>query len=324
MPEHRIAIVGAGGQARKRGKALIETGRAEICGVASRHLVTAKACAEELGCPNAFDDYRQLEQLKPEALLIEVPHAPTHGIALWGIETGCHLYIGGPLGVSEEEGRQIVELAAQKRLLVEGGYSSRYDVFCQRVRHLVRNGDLGTPLSGQSLGLMNLAPHRWYASESISGGMPLTHMTYVFLDNFRWILGEVKLVLAAANRKVLTAPDAVREETCAATLVFADETIVSMVAGYASPGEVPHNWTWRIVCTDGIADSDGSVVLRGGDPVEMDFDPGLPTNQSEAFLDALEGKDTLLCPGEDAVRTMIVGKAISEAAQTGRPVELDG
>ena len=35
MPKHRIAIVGAGNMARARGRAFLDTGRAEICGVAA-------------------------------------------------------------------------------------------------------------------------------------------------------------------------------------------------------------------------------------------------------------------------------------------------
>jgi predicted dehydrogenase len=70
----RIAIIGAGYMARVRGKAFLDTARAVVCAVDSHHKNTACACAKELGCSSYFDDFRRLEELKPDAILIEVPH----------------------------------------------------------------------------------------------------------------------------------------------------------------------------------------------------------------------------------------------------------
>jgi len=321
MAAHRFAVVGAGRMARVRGRGLLRTGRVEICGVASRHLETARACAQELGCPNYYDDYRRLEQLAPEALLIEVPHAATCEIALWALERGYHLYIGGPIAASVEEGERLVQVAEEKHRIIEAGYNGRYDRFVQRVRALIKEGALGVPVCAQSLALYDADRQTWYYSEEVSGGMPLTHMSYCYLDTFRWILGEVKCVLAASNRKAQTAAGMVMEETCAATLVFADDTVASLLAGYVSPkGYRARNW--RIVCTEGVVESEGQLVLHKGNEVDMDFEVALPDDQSAAFLDAIEGKGGILCPGRDALQNILIAKAISRAAQTRQVVEL--
>jgi predicted dehydrogenase len=51
MAKKRIAVAGAGNMARVRGQAFIDTGRAEICAVASRRAESAQACAALLGWP---------------------------------------------------------------------------------------------------------------------------------------------------------------------------------------------------------------------------------------------------------------------------------
>jgi predicted dehydrogenase len=318
---HRIAVVGAGRQAKRRGQALLDTGRVEVCGVASRHTETAQACAQALGSAYATDDYRELARLEPEAVLIEVPHAFTHEIAVWALERGCHLYIGGPIASSVEEGREIVRRARDSGLVVEGGYDGRYSRFAQRVRHLVREGCLGQPVFAQSVALYHADPRSWYYDEEASGGMPLTHMSYCFLDFFRWIFGEAERVFAAASRKAHVAPGLVREETCGATVVFGEQVFASLVAGYVQP-EGYEAWQWRMVCTEGVADSADGVVLRRGDRVDMDFEVGLPDDQATAFLDALEGGGPGLCPGADALQNVVLTEAIARAARTGRPVEV--
>lgn len=58
MATKRIAIAGAGRMARVRGQAFLQTGRAEICAVASRHIETARRCAEEPGCRLYYGDFR--------------------------------------------------------------------------------------------------------------------------------------------------------------------------------------------------------------------------------------------------------------------------
>ena len=72
----RIAVVGAGGMARVRTRALLSTGQVEICGVAARRLATAQKLGAEIGCVASvcFDDYGRLTDTRPDAILVEVPH----------------------------------------------------------------------------------------------------------------------------------------------------------------------------------------------------------------------------------------------------------
>jgi myo-inositol 2-dehydrogenase / D-chiro-inositol 1-dehydrogenase len=122
MVEKRIAIIGAGYMARVRGKAFLDTARAVVCAVASQHENMGRACAKELGCSSYFDDFHRLEELKPEAILIEVPHEVQDGIALWALDAGYDLLIGGSLASSVQAGRRILDMATQHGRIVEAGH----------------------------------------------------------------------------------------------------------------------------------------------------------------------------------------------------------
>ena len=218
MQTYRIAVAGAGNMARSRGHAFIDTGRSEICAVAARHSETAAACAAELGCDTHFDDYRRLTDSRPDAILIETPHAVQDEIALWALESGCDLLIGGCLASNVANGERIIELATRRSCIVEAGFQRRYDAAWERMRQLVASEELGAPVMVVSMALWSPDTEVWYYDQALSGGMPLTHMSYCFLNAIRWILGQPLTVAATANRMVATAAEHVTEESCAASI----------------------------------------------------------------------------------------------------------
>ena len=333
MSGKRIAIVGAGNMARARGRAFLDTGRAETCAVASRHLDRAEQCATELGCDVFYDDYRLLEEARPDAILIEVPHQPQDEIATWALEAGYDVLIGGSLASSVAAGEELVALAADQMLIVEAGYQRRYDPSWGEARRLVQQGVLGDPIMAVTVALWNPDPPSWYYDQQASGGMPLTFMSYAFMNAIRWIIGEPINVMAIANRKVETLPERVAEETCAAIVGFANGSFVSATASYAGPNGMG-NPDPRIVCTRGgiqfeTEESSGlismTVFLDGGSEVRSFVaEPSALVRQASRFLDAIEIRQPTLNPPEDALIDVQIAEAISLSAQEQRMVWLQG
>ncbi len=191
MSRKRIAIIGAGNMAHTRGQAFLDTGQAEICAVASRRLDRAKECAADLGCTTYFDDYRSLGEASPDAILIEVPHAPQDDATIWALESGYDVLVGGTLASSVRAAEEIIKLAVDQKLIVEAGFQRRYDPSWAEAHHLVQQRLLGDPIMAVTSALWNPDPSRWYYDQRESGGMPLTHMSYVYMNAIRWIMGEL-------------------------------------------------------------------------------------------------------------------------------------
>lgn len=329
----RIAIVGAGNMARRRGRAFLDTGRAEICAVASRRLDKAKQCAAELGCTTYYDDYRRLGETSPDAILIEVPHAPQDGISTWALESGCDVLIGGSLASSVKAAEEIVDLANDRRLIVEAGYQRRYDPSWSEARRLVQQGALGDPIMAVTVALWNPDPGSWYYDQRASGGMPLTHMSYASMNAVRWIMGEPTTVFAMANRKAQTLPERVSEETCSVLVGFENGSFVSATASYAGPDGMSSPEP-RIVCANGgiqfnPEESNGlvsmSVFLDGNSEVRsFDGQPPAFVRQAGQFLEALDTRQTALNPPEDALMDVRIAEAISMSVREQRLVSLQG
>lgn len=331
MPKRRIAIAGAGRMARARGRALLATGQAEICAVAARHAETARVCAAELGCSRYCDDYRQLAEAGPDALLIEVPHRVQDGIALWGLEAGLDLLIGGSLASCSASGARIAVLAASNGRIVEAGYQRRYDPAWEEMRRLIRSEELGEPIMAVSAALWNPDPRSWYCDQEASGGMPLTHLSYCYLNATRWILGEPIAVSATANRKVLKATGQIAEESCAVCIEFAGGAFASATASYAGPAGMGSPDPFFLCAAAGIqvepetADRVSFTLFprQGGSEVRsFQSDPPALVRQAHAFLEALESRTAARNPPDDALVDVQLAEAVSLAARERQVVLL--
>ena len=327
MPKQRIAIVGAGNMARARGKAFLDTGRAEICGVAARRAQRAASCAAELGCGFFCDDFRRLGEAAPDAILIEVPHRVQDEVSIWALDAGYDLLVGGCLASSIENGRQIAEMAARNNRIVEAGFQRRYDPAWEEIRHLVAGGELGAPVMAVTMALWNPDPDGWYCDQEASGGMPLTHMSYCYLNAVRWILGQPTTVSAMANRLRNTVSGHVNEETCGALIGFANSAFASATASYIGPEGMPDPQP-RFVCSEGgiqpNAGDDSITVYREGRSEIRTFErePSPFVRQAAAFLDAIEGRREARNPPEDALLDVEIAAAISVSAREHRTVSL--
>jgi len=324
----RIGIIGAGKMAFIRGKCLLNTRRAKIIAVASRQLKHARSLAQKLRAPKVFDDYHSIASLKPDALLIEVPHRAQQEIVLWSLDTAPAVLIGGVLALNSSDAREIEDKASKKHCLVEAGFNARYDMVWEKVRDIVQSGQIGKPVIVQSLALFSVDPSSWYYDQKMSGGMPLTHMSYCFINPVRWIISSAVIeVSALANQLLHIGSHYVEQEMCTASLRFENDCLYSMVAGYISPPEFP-GWWIRLICTQGgleIFPRERTLkIYQNTGITELNFtdEPSSFLRQTVSFIEALDGKAKCLNPPKDAKVDVAISEAIVRASKNHNVVHL--
>jgi myo-inositol 2-dehydrogenase/D-chiro-inositol 1-dehydrogenase len=329
---HRIAVgvIGAGQMARRRARALLATGRVRLSGVAARRLESARELGRDLGVDLCVDDYRRLLDGKPAAVLVEVPHAVQDEVVQWALTAGLHVLIGGPLSSSSDGGRAIERVARDAGLVVEAGYESRYKAVWEKARGIIAAGALGRLVAVRAVALWPAPPDSWYYDESLSGGMPLTHLTYAFMNPLRWLLGEPTHVSAFANRKRQQGPHDVREETCVVNLLFEDDVLGSLMAGYVT-AEQGESWMVSILGTGGSLDlhptemDNGALrLVHGGEVTEMDFaaSPDAFVVQADAFVAAVSGRGRCRNAPADTVGDLLAVEAVVTSARERRTIVL--
>jgi myo-inositol 2-dehydrogenase / D-chiro-inositol 1-dehydrogenase len=330
MEMKRFAVVGAGRMAKIRTEAFLATKRAVLVGVASRSLASARQFAKGFNCQNCFDDYRQLSSCRPDAVLIEVPHQAQDTIAMWALESGYHLLIGGCLSSSVAGGSLIGRTARDKGLVVEAGYEARYKAVWESARRYLKAGDLGKIIAVRSIALWAADPDSWYYSQKESGGMPLTHMTYTFINPMRWIFGEPLYVSAFANRIKHTAQGMIEEETCIANMLFGDDVLCTMTAGFVKAGGSAA-WMLTALGTAGTMDifpsenGPGALKIYSGErQIYEGFEngPNAFEVQAQRFFDALNGGNGCRNRPEDSLGDIRVAEAIVLSARDKSCIQL--
>lgn len=286
----------------------------------------------ELDCDLHHSDYRRLADSQPDAILIEVPHKVQDEIAVWALEAGFDLLIGGSLASSLRNGDRILQVAARQERIVEVGYQRRYDPVWEEIRRLIVDGILGEPVMAVSMAFWNPDPQQWYYDQNASGGMPLTHLSYCYLNAIRWILGKPTFVSAAANQKVEKGPEHVLEETCAALIQFESGAFVSATGSYIGPDGMADAET-RFICADGGIQAnpddtpgEGSITVyhRGQSEVRsFKREPSPFGREAEAFLEAMETRNHGRNPPADALLDLRIAEAISISAREHRTVSLE-
>lgn len=323
----RIAVVGAGLMARIRAKALVETGRAQIVAVAGRSVCRIQALCMELQAEPVWDGYDGLLRYKPDAVLVETPHAVQDTATFWALTHRLPVLVGGPLACSVAAGERIADEAERRHIPVEAGFQARYMPLWEDARRALHERRLGQLVLVRSLALWNGDPHSWYYSQSLSGGMPLTHMSYCFINPLRWLLGEPYSIHAVAGRCAHTAPEHVQEETVAATLCWPGGIPCSLCAGYVKPA-VMNAWYVELIGTDAALELQPvdfepgyAVERRGAVQTRIDY-PADATGfaaQAHAFLDAVEGRpEGLRNRPEAALGDLRVAEAIVRSAAVSR------
>lgn len=154
-------------------------------------------------------------------LTIPKAHAPVN---LQALEAGKHVYVEKPLAVTPEEGREVLELAERKGLLVGGAPDTFLGGGIQTCIKLIEEGAIGSPI-GATAFMMSGGHETWHPSPEFyyqPGGGPMFDMGPYYLTALVAMLGPIRRVTGSAR------------------ISFPERTITSQPkAGTVIPVEVP-------------------------------------------------------------------------------------
>jgi myo-inositol 2-dehydrogenase/D-chiro-inositol 1-dehydrogenase len=330
----RLAVVGAGMMAGMRTRALVETGDVVLVGVAARNAVNAKKLAELWDCPFSTDDYPALLQQEPDIVLVEVPHRLQDHVVCWALEHKLHVLVGSCMASSGAALASIRELAERHQRIVEGGFEARYKEVWKQARQFIASGALGEVAAIQASACWAARPDSWYYSQEESAGMPLTHMSYAFLNPLTWLFGVPQKIAAFANRKGIHREGMVREVTCSANLEYKNGILCQLLASYVQYPSYPSAWKLYVHGTDGALEifpgefDCGHLIhhTRHREPARMHFENAdNPFSlQALAFVQAIRGEENRLQNSiDEASADVQIATAIVSSVTEGKTIILD-
>ena len=122
---------------------MLKSDRLEIRALASRSLAAARAAADSLGIPRAYGSYEELlADAEIEAVYNPLPNHLHVPWTLKAAEAGKHVLCEKPIALTAAEAERL-RAVADKVLIMEA-FMVRFHPQWQRVRELVRQGQVGT------------------------------------------------------------------------------------------------------------------------------------------------------------------------------------
>lgn len=154
----------------------------------------ARRFAGRYRIPQVYTDYAELlTTASVEAVYLAVPHYLHYEMIVAALGAGKAVFVEKPVTRTLEEGRKLIELAADRKVGVN--YQNRYDSGCYALGRAVQSGVLGRIHSIR----INVPWHRtqsyfekaaWHQTIAQAGGGTLITQGSHFLDVALWALGE--------------------------------------------------------------------------------------------------------------------------------------
>ena len=117
----------------------------KVVAVGSRRLESAERFAKQFGIARAHGSYEGLvADPQLEAIYVATPHAMHAANAKLALHHGKHVLIEKPFTINANEAAEVIDLAAQRNLIVMEAMWTRFLPHMLRIRDIVASGVLGT------------------------------------------------------------------------------------------------------------------------------------------------------------------------------------
>ncbi len=298
-----------------------------VVALSRRDWSKAQDSARQFQVPLAFASTEELcRSSQVDAVLVTSPNACHLQDVLLAIQYGKPVLCEKPMGLNQDECRQMVEAARKARVLLGVAQVFRFEDSTARLRERLSAGEIGPVLFARSeFSFPGGAghPRAWLHERAIAGGGPIADVGVHCVDALRFILQDEVVSVAACGRSDPISRDV--EATALVTLEFSGGTLglvaVSFRAAYRTPLE--------FVGEAGVLRADNGLtverpitleMLRNGEIVDSEIvsNQQAYTRQVESFAAAVEVKSEFAVPGEEGWKNQQILDAAYRSMKTGR------
>jgi len=265
----RWGILGTGGIAHLQTADLLSSGFT-VTAVGSRSQSSADAFATEFAIPTAHGSYEALVADRGvDAIYVSTPH-PFHApAAKLALAAGKHVLLEKPFTVNAREAQEVVELAAERGLVVLEAMWTRFLPQSGRIRQLIADGIIGAPrtLIADHNQLLSTDPEHRINNLELAGGALLDLGIYPV--SFAHELFGVPTSIAAVGHLSNTGVD--RQTSIILGFDGGAQAVLHTALDTAGPntavvlgttGRIVLDSVWYTPTTVTVLDNSGTVIER--------------------------------------------------------------
>jgi predicted dehydrogenase len=330
----RAAVIGVGAMGRNHARVYQEMAEVELVGVADLSEARVEEASRLRGAPGYMNYRAMLADVAPDLVTVAVPTQYHHQVVLDALEAGCHVLVEKPIAATLEEGRHMIEQAAERDRILAVGHIERYNPAVIELKQQLEEGALGQifqiharrlgpfPARVRDVGvIIDLAPHD--------------------LDIMRYVTGKrVQRLYAETEQEIHTA----HEDLFSGMIRFEDGVLGVLNINWLTPTKIreitvtgqrgmflANLLTQDLYFYENVEAGDVEwshlSQLRGvgeGQMIRLRLHRREPLRaELEAFAAAARGEEATTVSGEDGLEALALSQALVRSGREHRVIEMD-
>jgi UDP-N-acetylglucosamine 3-dehydrogenase len=139
----RLGLIGAGSMGRNHLRVLADLEGAELVAVCDQDPATRSAAARKYGVATHGTWNEMFEREKLDAVVVAVPTQFHLEVARAALASGLHVLVEKPIAANLEEGKALIQAAAQADRILAVGHIERFNPAVRELKRRVEAGELG-------------------------------------------------------------------------------------------------------------------------------------------------------------------------------------
>jgi predicted dehydrogenase len=342
----QIGVVGCGGEAMLYIQDYLLTDKAEVRIVQDIDARKAEECARKFGIPNWTTDAAKVLASEVDIVDVSTPNHLHASQSIAALEAGKHVLVQKPMAPTVAECEQMIA-AARKNGQQLGVYMSALnDPLNHEIKRMVERGFFGAISSartrGAHLGGLHMKPKnlQWRSSVAKTGGGSFIQLAIHGIHLLEWILQSDIVRVAAFSKNLICKEQLEGDDITTALGELHNGIHVTIESSYCALGGmleiygtegylIRHGDKITIYSVNHFA---GEILAHPGQKLEIEISTSqlkektqrleAKYNQHQAFLHSVAEDGELPTPGEIGLRGVKIVKAVYEAAETGKTVNI--
>ena len=303
-----------------------------VVAVMSRSAERARRYADENGIARSYDAIEALlDDPDVDVIYISTTNERHKAETLAAARAGKHVLCEKPLALTLDDALEMTAACREAGVVMGTNHHLRNAITHRTLRRLINEGAIGQPLAARVFHAVYLPPHlqTWRIKAPETGAGVILDITVHDTDTLRFVLDdEVETVTAISARQGLAEGDL--EDAVMGVMQFRSGILAqfhdAFTIKHTGTGFQVHGAEGSLLAEDVMTQRPiGRIYLRRQDQVEeVDLGPpeDLYTRAVGLFNGAARGDAQPAATGEDGVRSLAVGLAVLESAQSGQRVRV--
>lgn len=330
----RVAIIGAGLQARRRAPVIKDWPGMELAIITARSKQDAETLAQKMGCEAGEGWESVVSRPDINIVLVCTPPDIHSAISIAALQAGKHVLCEKPLTKTIAEAEKLIAIARAAGLILKCGFNHRHHPAIWKAKELFDQGGFGEPIFGRCIyGICGRPGYEkeWRANPHIVSGGQFMEQGIHAVDLFRWFLGNFQKVTGFTSSKYFHIQPL--EDNGFALLHTASGVVASI---HSSLTQWKNLFTFEIFGSDGYFRVEG---LGGGygneklfigrrdfsapfteEVIEYRGDDRSWFEEWKEFTAAIQEKREPLGNGVDGLEALKIVNAVYQAAQNGQTI----